>query len=90
MRWCCLFKMNFRLQKINGEIATIVPDLIVILDRETGEAITTETLRYGQRVKVLGIAATEVMRTPEALEVIGPRAFSIDEDFRALEDIAWQ
>ena len=34
-----------------GRTVAIVPDLISILDRETGEPITTENLKYGQRVQ---------------------------------------
>ncbi len=37
--------------------------------------ITTEMLRYGQRIAVLGLPAHALMRTPEALKVVGPAAF---------------
>ncbi|HJN60360.1 MAG TPA: DUF917 family protein, partial [Alphaproteobacteria bacterium] len=60
-------------------------DLICCLDRETAEPITTENLKYGNRVKVVGIAAAPVMRTPEALAIFGPRAFKMEEDFTPLE-----
>lgn len=83
------FRNEYSLAKLNGKTVAIVPDLLFILDRETGEAITTETLRYGQRVKVIGVAATEEMRTPEAVEVIGPKASNIAEPFVRLEDLAW-
>ena len=52
-----------------------VPDLICVLDTETGEPITTEQLRYGLRVTVLGIPCSVKLRTPEALKVVGPQAF---------------
>jgi DUF917 family protein len=42
---------------------------------ETGEPITTETLRYGQRIATIGLPAHELMTTPRALEVVGPKAF---------------
>lgn len=83
------FQNEFSRAILDGRTVTITPDLIMILDRETGEAITTETLRYGQRVRVLGVAAVPIMRTPEALDVIGPRAFGMDEDFCPVESIAW-
>ena len=83
------FQNEFSRARLDGKTVAINPDLIMILDRETGEAITTETLRYGQRVRVLGVASVPIMRTPEALKVIGPRAFGLDEDFCALENIAW-
>lgn len=82
------FQNEFSFARHNGRLVAIVPDLIIVLDRETGEAITTESLRYGQRVKVLGVAAPPVMRAEAAMDIIGPRAFSIDADFVPLEDLA--
>ena len=51
------------------------PDLICIVDADTAEPITTEIVRYGLRVEVLGIPAPEALKTPAALAVIGPAAF---------------
>ncbi len=62
----------------------IVPDLICIVDLESGEPITTEVLRYGLRIAVLGMPAPLKLKTPEALAVIGPRAFGYDIEFLAL------
>ena len=70
-----------------GEVRAIVPDLICVLDADTAEPITTERLRYGQRVRVIGISAPPIMRTPEALAVFGPGAFGLDEPFRPLESL---
>ena len=69
----------------NGETVAIVPDLITAVDRETGLAITTEALKYGQRIKVIATSAAPVMRTPEALAIFGPNAFGLAEDFVPLE-----
>ena len=49
----------------------VVPDLICVLDAQTAEAITTEAIRYGQRVKVMVVSTPDTMRTPEALAVLG-------------------
>jgi DUF917 family protein len=68
-----------------GELLAIVPDLICVVDHESAEPITTEGLRYGQRVRVLGISTPELMRTPEALAAFGPSAFGLDEAFRPVE-----
>lgn len=73
--------------RVNGETVTIVPDLITILDRESGEPLTAEMLAYGQRVKVLGYAADPMLRRPESLAVLGPRLFGVDEDFQPIEDV---
>jgi DUF917 family protein len=59
----------------NGQVEVCVPDLIVVLDVDTGLPITTEVLRYGQRIAVLALPCDDLLRTPEALEVVGPAAF---------------
>ncbi|PZN13229.1 MAG: DUF917 domain-containing protein [Bacillota bacterium] len=69
----------------DGEVIASVPDLICVLDHETGLAITTERIRYGQRVTVVGLPTPEIMRTDEALKVWGPRAFGYDIPFVPLE-----
>ena len=53
--------MNISFQNENlmaerdGEIVASVPDLICILDVDTSVPVTTETLKYGRRVVVIGI-----------------------------------
>jgi uncharacterized protein len=78
---------EYIIARINGETVTLVPDLISILDRESGEPLTAEMLRYGQRVKVLGYGADPKLRRPESLAVLGPRQFGLDEDFRPIEEL---
>lgn len=67
------------------EVLAVVPDLICVVDIDSGEPITTEGLRYGQRVRVLGISTPKMMRTPEALDAFGPTAFGLNEPFVPLE-----
>ena len=57
------------------QILAVVPDLICIVNSETAAPVTTEVLRYGLRVTVLGIPAPPLLRTPAALAVVGPGAF---------------
>lgn len=68
-----------------GSVLAIVPDLIVVLDVDTAQPITTERLRYGQRVNVLGVRVPQIMRTPEALAVFGPAAFGITQPYVPLQ-----
>lgn len=60
---------------VDGEPVIMVPDLIMNLELETGEPVTTEILRYGQRVAVIGLPVHDLMKTPRALEIVGPKAF---------------
>jgi uncharacterized protein len=58
-----------------GRVLAVVPDLVCLVDEDTGEPIGTEAIRYGLRVAVLGIPAPVELKTPEALAVVGPAAF---------------
>lgn len=69
----------------NDEIVVSVPDLIAILDTERGDPITTERLRYGYRVSVLGIPCDPKWRTPEGIALGGPRHFKYDIDYVPVE-----
>jgi DUF917 family protein len=66
----------------DGEAVAMVPDLITVVDSQTGQAITTERLQYGQRVGVLVIPAPAVMKSDAALKVWGPSAFGYDIPYR--------
>jgi len=76
---------NENLVARQGEtVIASVPDLISIVDANTAEPVTTEVLRYGLRVAVVGIPAPQLLRTARALEVVGPRAFGFDFDYEPL------
>lgn len=79
------FRNEFLRAQRGGRTVAIVPDLISILDRETAEPITTENLKYGQRVKVVGSSVPPIMRSERALEVWGPKPFGFDEPFIPIE-----
>jgi DUF917 family protein len=82
-----VFQNEHLIARVDGEVRGIVPDLICVLEAETAEPITTEAIRYGQRVKIMVVSTPEIMRTPEALAVFGPRGFGLDEEFRPIEDL---
>jgi DUF917 family protein len=79
------FQNENLIARANGRVHAVVPDLICILDAETAEPITTEELRYGQRVRVMAVSVPPIMRTPAALEVWGPRHFGFDIDYIPME-----
>ena len=69
----------------DGNVIASVPDLITVVDKETAKPITTERLKYGLRVAVVGIPCDPKWRTPEALKVVGPRCFGYDIDYVPIE-----
>ena len=70
---------------VNGEILATVPDLICLVDTETYTPVTTEALKYGKRVLIVGLQCYPMWRTPAGLELVGPRYFGIDADYVPVE-----
>ena len=78
------FQNEFTVGWVDDGVRVTVPDIICIMDATTGDAIGTEALRYGQRVKVIALPAPAVQTTAKGLEHVGPRAFGYDLDFRSV------
>ena len=70
------------------DVVASVPDLITIIDAESGEAITTERLRYGFRVIVLGMPCDEKWRTPAGVALGGPGHFRYEFDYVPIEQLS--
>lgn len=81
------FQNEFLVAQLGDRVLGMVPDLICILDQENAEPITTEGLKYGQRVRVVGVSVPPVMRTPEAIEVFGPKYFGISDVYTPIEEL---
>ena len=72
--------------RVDGAYAATTPDLIAVLDNETGEPITTEALRYGMRVAVIAFPCAPQWREPAALDLVHPRYFGYDVDYVPVEE----
>lgn len=72
------FKNEYLILKLDGEIMLTVPDLITLAETETGTPVSTDIVRPGLRVTVLGLPASPLLRTPAALRSVGPEAFGYD------------
>jgi DUF917 family protein len=78
------FQNEFLIASINDEVVATVPDLICIVDLESGEPISTELLRYGMRVAVLAAPAPAALKTDSALKFVGPHAFGYNVAFKPM------
>jgi DUF917 family protein len=65
----------------DGVVLASVPDLICVLDTDTGEPVTTEMLRYGLRVSVVVAPCDPRWRSPEGLALTGPSYFCYDHEY---------
>ncbi|MGI9614704.1 MAG: DUF917 domain-containing protein [Acidimicrobiales bacterium] len=74
------FQNEWLIAELDGYPIATVPHLICLLDADSGEAVGTETARYGQRVALLGVAAPDLFASDEGLRYVGPRAVGYDLD----------
>jgi DUF917 family protein len=72
---------------IEGEVRCMTPDIITILDPETGEPIRTDIVKYGYRGSIVLIPAHERMRTPKGIETFGPKYFGYNLDYIPVEKL---
>lgn len=69
-------------------LLAVVPDLISLLDSETGRPIVTEHLRYGQRVTAIAAPCHTKWRSARGLAVAGPGYFGYPVDYIPIEQLA--
>ncbi|MFQ5828320.1 MAG: DUF917 domain-containing protein [Candidatus Methylomirabilia bacterium] len=63
------------------------PDLIMLLDAETGTPYTNTLLPEGVRVGVLGAAADAKLRSNEARDLLGPRHYGYNLEYTPIEKL---
>ena len=81
------FQNEWLVVRVNGKVKCVPPDLICILDTDTGEPIRSDIMKYGYRGTIILIPAHERMRTPRGIDTFGPRAFGFDLDYVPVEEI---
>ena len=79
------FQNEFIYARCGDAIVASVPDIIAVLDQDMAHPISTENLKYGQRVRVVATSVPALLRSDQALSFMGPEAFGLDFQYRPLE-----
>ncbi|KFN93194.1 uncharacterized DUF917 family protein [Tetragenococcus muriaticus PMC-11-5] len=58
-----------------------------MVDQETLAPVTTESLKYGKRVRVLSLPSASQWRTNIGIETVGPRYFGYEYEYTPVEDL---
>lgn len=69
---------------LDDEPLITTPDLICMLDFETRDPITTESIAYGNRVVVIGMPCAPEWHRDGVMELVGPKAFGYDIEYVGL------
>lgn len=76
------FQNEYLVAKHNEKIIATTPDILMLLEQETGTPITSEILRYGLKVNFVTFPAPSIWTTPKGLELVGPRYFGYEIDYQ--------
>jgi uncharacterized protein len=76
------FQNEFLIAERDGNTMVTTPDMITLLEAETGTPVTADGMRYGIRIVALAYPSAAQWRTPKDLELVGPRYFGYDLDFQ--------
>jgi|HubBroStandDraft_1064217.scaffolds.fasta_scaffold72724_2 DUF917 family protein len=71
--------------KLDDAVVLTVRDLIAVVETDAGAPVSTEILRPGLRVTLVGLPCSPLMRTERALRSVGPAAFGYDLPYVALD-----
>ncbi|CAF3998551.1 unnamed protein product [Rotaria sordida] len=75
------FQNENLMARFEDKVIASVPDLITLVEQDSSEPLSTETVKYGCRISVLVLPAPEAMTTQEALNYVGPSAFGYNHDY---------
>jgi uncharacterized protein len=78
------FQNEFLVAFDGDDVVASTPDIIAIVDADTLQPMPSDAIRYGQNVRVVVIEAPAQLRTPVALDRVGPRAFGYACDYRSI------
>jgi hypothetical protein len=68
----------------DGQVSLTCPDLICVVDGETGYPITNPNCNPGNKIAVLGFKAHDFWKTEKGLSILNPRFFGFDIDVKYL------
>ena len=81
------FENENHISWIDGNAFVTSPDMIIVVDRKTGEPMTNTVVEAGRNIAVIGLKAVEQFRSSKGLDILGPRHFDYDIEYRQIEDI---
>lgn len=72
---------------LNGKVHVMTPDPINIVNCDENMPLLNPDGKKGMNVSVFGFKAREEWRTERGLEILGPKFFNYDVEYRKIEDI---
>ncbi|MHC5656250.1 DUF917 domain-containing protein [Stappia sp. ICDLI1TA098] len=87
------FTVNFQNEYLiasddQDRLLAVTPDLICGVDADGGLPVTTEQLRFGLAVTLIGLACDPQWSTPAGLDLVGPGYFGYPHDYVPIKELS--
>lgn len=79
------FKNEYLIAKCNDKIIATTPDILTLLEQETGTPIESQRLEYGLKVNLIALPSPTLWTTSEGLRLVGPRNFGYEIDYKPIK-----
>ena len=81
------FKNENHISWLNGKSYVTSPDMLIVVDRETGEPFANPAIAEGQHVAVIGLHAIEQFRSSNGIDILGPGHFGFKINYNPIEKL---
>ena len=79
------YQNEYLIAKKNGKVVATTPDILMLIEQESGTPITSESLQYGIKVNLIALPAPELWQTAEGLKIVGPHYFGYNVTYQKFE-----
>lgn len=79
------YQNEFLLAKDQEGVLATTPDILTVIEIESGTPITSDGLRYGLRVGLLAVPAPQVWQSAEGLALVGPEFFGYSVKYNPIK-----
>lgn len=81
-----IYKNEYLMAICNEKVLATTPDILMILEQETGRPITSESLQFGLQVDLIALPSPSIWTTPQGLSLVGPAAFGLNAEYNPIHN----
>lgn len=79
-----IYKNEYLMALCNDKVVATTPDILMLLEQETGKPITSESLQFGLQVELIALPSPSIWKTPQGLSLVGPQAFGLNAEYKPI------
>jgi DUF917 family protein len=82
-----MYQNEYLAVKRNGKYIATTPDILMLLEQDSGSPITSESLQYGIQVNLVALPSPTLWQSPAGLAMVGPEYFGYETKYKPFNQI---